>query len=290
MYGSKSREIMLSERDWGEGGDSMPYARNALDGTWIYFEDDGGVGSPVILYGGILDSVDLVRGSHIAQALHALPDEFRLIYVDHRGLGQSDKPHDVEAYAMPLRVADASAVLTELGIERAHFIGTSYGGRLCFGIGEHAPEHVLSLVIGGQQPYAIDPNGPLTSVVVEGVAASRTEGIEAFVKALERFAGIRLPDVQRIKYLESDPVAVGAASNAMLVEGTIAKDLQTWRFPCLIFVGAGDADFFKQARRAADEIPNAEFLALEGVDHVGAHLQHDFVIPAVLRTLRATSN
>jgi pimeloyl-ACP methyl ester carboxylesterase len=69
--------------------------------------------------------VDLVRGSHIAQALQGLPDGFRLIYADHRSLGRSDKPHEAEAYAMPLRVADAVTVLDELGIERAHFIGNS---------------------------------------------------------------------------------------------------------------------------------------------------------------------
>src|ERR671910_2156874 len=139
----------------------MPYARNALDGRRVYFEDDGGDGAPVVLHGGIIDSDDLVRESNIAQALQKLPEEFRLIYVAHRGVGRSDKPHEVEAYAMPLRVADAVAMLDELGIERAHFIGNSWGGRLGFGIGEHAPERVLSLVIGGQQPYAIDPDGRL---------------------------------------------------------------------------------------------------------------------------------
>jgi len=139
----------------------MPFARNALDASRVYFEDEGDDGAAVVLHGGLLDSVDLVRASHIAQALQGLPDEFRLIYVDHRGLGQSDKPHDAKAYAMPLRVADAVAVLDELGIESAHFIGNSWGARHGFGIGEHAPERVLSLVLGGQQPYAIDPDGPL---------------------------------------------------------------------------------------------------------------------------------
>jgi pimeloyl-ACP methyl ester carboxylesterase len=105
----------------------MPYTRNALDGSRVYFEDDGGNGAPVVLHGGLLDAVDLVRGSHIAQALQGLPEEFRLIYVDHRGLGRSDKPHEPGAYAMPLRVADAVAVLDELGIEHAHFIGNSWG-------------------------------------------------------------------------------------------------------------------------------------------------------------------
>jgi hypothetical protein len=64
------------------GGALIPYATNALDGSRVYFEDDGGDGAPVVLHGGIIDSVDLVRESNIAQALQELPtDEFRLIYV-----------------------------------------------------------------------------------------------------------------------------------------------------------------------------------------------------------------
>src|ERR687894_2488564 len=99
----------------------MPYARNALDASRVYFEDDGGSGAPVVLHGGILDSVDLVRASNIAQALQELPEDgFRLIYVDHRGVGRSVKPHEVEAYEMVLRVADAGARLGEPGLARPH--------------------------------------------------------------------------------------------------------------------------------------------------------------------------
>lgn len=61
----------------------------------MYFEDDAGGGAAVVLHGGLLDSVDDVRESKLAQALP--PDEFRLIYVDHRGLGRSQKPHEVGA-------------------------------------------------------------------------------------------------------------------------------------------------------------------------------------------------
>lgn len=265
----------------------MPYATNPQDGTRVYFEDDGGTGIPVVLYGGALDSVALVRESDIARSLKELSDEFRLVFADHRGLGRSDKPHDVKDYAMPLRVADAIAILNELGIRRAHFIGTSYGGRLCFGIGEYARDRVLSLVIGGQQPYAMDRNAPIARSVIRGIELTRTRGIEAFVEALEEGGNMRLPEAKRARYLENDPAAIIALSNAMLAEGTIASGLKTWSFPCLIFIGAGDADFYKQAKRAAEEIPNAEFLALEGVGHLGAHLQHDVVVPAVLRTLRA---
>ncbi len=190
---------------------------------------------------------------------------------------------------MPLRVADAVAVLDELGIERAHFIGSSWGGRLCFGIGEHAPERVLSLVIGGQQPYAIDPNGPLARAVTETLAESRRGGsLEPFVEMLESFAGGRLPDALRERWLDNDPVAIEAAWSAAVAEGAISEDLRAWQIRCLIYVGSGDVDFQDQARRAAGEIPNAEFISLEESDHVGAHLAEvDPVLSAVLRTLRA---
>ena len=60
----------------------MPCATNAVDGTRVHFEDDGDDGTPVLLHGGVIDSVDLVRESKIAQALQELSkEEFRLIYV-----------------------------------------------------------------------------------------------------------------------------------------------------------------------------------------------------------------
>ncbi|MGH2775226.1 MAG: alpha/beta fold hydrolase [Actinomycetota bacterium] len=110
--------------------------------------------------------------------------------------------------------------------------------------------------------------------------------LEAFVDGLETSSRMRFPDVQRAAYLDNDPAALHAASRAMLAGGAVARDLLAWHVPCLIFVGAGDVDFHDQARRAAEEIPNAKFVSLPEADHLGAHLHHDVVLPAVLRTLR----
>lgn len=262
----------------------MPYARNALDGTRTYFEDDGGHGAAVVLYGGFGEAVELVRGSPVARAIPA--DEFRHVYVDHRGHGRSGKPHDPRAYAMPLRVADAVAVLDEAGLERAHFVGLSWGGRLCFGIGEHAPDRVRSLVIGGQQPYRW-PDSPLTRVVTEALELAQADGMEAFARALEDFWGIRFPQERRAPALDNDAAALQAAWRAALAEGAISRDLRAWRVRCLIFIGATDVDFLAHARRAADEIPNAAFLALEELDHYRAHTSPENVLhAAILRTLR----
>lgn len=78
------------------------------------------------------------------------------MFADHHGQGASDKPRQASAYALPTRVADAVAVLDALGIERAHFPGSSWGARLGFALGEHAPERVLSLVLCDNQPYEWD--------------------------------------------------------------------------------------------------------------------------------------
>ena len=264
----------------------MPYGTNGRDGRRVYFEDDGGDGAPVVLHGGLLDSVADLRESAFAQALPS--SGFRLVYVDHRGLGSSDKPHDPEAYAMPLRVADAVAVLDQLGIERAHFIGQSWGGRLGFGIGEHAPQRVRSLVIGGNQPYPW-PDSPLVRTVTEALSAARTEGMEALVGAFEGFWEVRFPEAQRARWLDNDPAALAAAWSTAMAESAIAENLRRWRVACLIFLGAADVDFLDGARRAVEEIPNAELLLLAEADHYAAHVsQEEVLLEAALRVLRAS--
>ncbi len=271
------------------GGPPMTYALNSLDTSRVYFEDDGGAGTPVVILSGCLDPLDLVRASPIAQALQELSEEFRLIYVDHRGHGRSDKPHDARSYAMPLRVADVVAVLDVLGIERADLVGISWGGSLCFGIGEHASERVRSLTIIGQQPYEIDPEGPLTRVVGDALAASQEQGIEALVQAFESIVG-PYPQSVRTKYLASDAAAMRAAYSAAMAEGPISEELGAWDVRCLICFAADDMDFFDQARRAAEEIPNASFVSIEATDHFGMDTAGvDPVLPSVLRTLRTTN-
>ena len=149
---------------------------------------------------------------------------------------------------------------------------------------------MLSLVIGGQQPYAIDPDGPLAHAATETLAESRREGsMEPFIEMLESFAGTRFPDALRERWLDNDPAAIEAAWSAAVAEGAISEDLGAWELRCLIYVATGDVDFHDQAQQAANEIPNAEFISFEESDHVGAHLAEvDPVLAAVLRTLRAS--
>lgn len=149
------------------------------------------------------------------------------------------------------------------------------------------------------QPVGQGPEfaaGAATTMAAPGQAAGssppdqqKSDQRKPFVDALEGWAGAPLPEDKRALWRDNDPVAIEAASAAMLAEGDVAVDLRSWAFPCLIFAGAQDLDFFEGAQRAASEIPNAEFVALPGVGHIRAHLEQDPVLRAVLRTLRGTS-
>ncbi|MFN2470730.1 MAG: alpha/beta fold hydrolase [Gaiellaceae bacterium] len=263
----------------------MPYATNPGDGVRTYFQDAGGAGPPVLFYTGFADPLEVARSSRLARALSG---EFRLIFADHRGQGGSEKPRDGAAYALPTRVADAVAVLDALGIERAHFLGSSWGARLGFALGEHAPERVLSLVLCGNQPYAWNLESPTAHAVAAAIAASRREGMKGFVETFEAALSYRLPEQERTWTLEkNDPAALDAAWRSVHDRGPISQDLSNWRVPCLICAGEAD-EMHDDAKRAAEEIPSAKFVSLAGHSHISAFYEaDDLLLPHILELLRS---
>jgi pimeloyl-ACP methyl ester carboxylesterase len=60
--------------------------------------------------------------------VHALQVKHRLILIDSRGHGQSDKPHDLEAYTPDKFASDVTAVLDDVGLKSTAFWGYSQGG------------------------------------------------------------------------------------------------------------------------------------------------------------------
>ena len=263
----------------------MPYATNSGDGLHTYFEDAGGAGPPVLFYTGFADPLEVAKSSRLARALSG---EFRLIFADHRGQGGSDKPRDAAAYALPTRVADAVAVLDALGIERAHFLGSSWGARLGFALGEHAPKRVLSLVLCGNQPYAWNLESPTANAVAAAIAASGREGMKGFLETFEAALDYRFPEPARTWTLEkNDPAALEAAWRSVHVEGPVSDDLTAWRLPCLICAGEAD-EMHDAAKRAAAEIPGAKFVRLAGHSHISAFYEaDDLLLPHILELLRS---
>ncbi len=251
----------------------MPYADN--NGVRIHYQIEGD-GPPLVLQHGITQSM---KRWYMHGYVDALKADYQLILVDARGHGQSDKPHDPTAYALPLRVGDVVAVLDDWDINRAHYWGYSMGGWMGFGMAKYAPERLHTLIIGGSDPYErIVP------------AESRLDGSDpdAFVNAL--FGRLRIdpatvPPAIRDEILANDFEAVAAAQQD---RPSIADILPTMTMPCLLYAGEPDP-IFPKTHESAQHMPNVTFFPLPGLDHGAAFRESGLVLPHVTKFLREHS-
>lgn len=251
----------------------MPYASN--QGTRIHYHVEGD-GPPLVLQHGFSSSV---QSWYLNDYVEPLQKDYRLILIDARGHGGSDKPHDPKDYELSLRVRDVTAVLDDLGIDRAHFMGFSMGGRIGFGIAKFAPQRFHSLIIGGMSPSGSGGNS---------LPPNRVElfqqGMEAYVAHQEARGGPMEPD-RKALMLANDPQALIAATNAPRGTDDMGDILPTMTMPCLIYVGEADG-FFAGAKECMQHLPNATFVSFPGLDHGQTSRAGHLVVPHVAEFLK----
>ena len=114
-----------------------------------------GEGDPVVLiHGWMADSS--MWGADAARNTKLEPQEgLRLIALDCRGHGKSDKPHEQEKYGAEM-AADVVRLLDHLKIEKAHLIGYSSGAFIAGKVAATHPDRVLSIVYAAQGPVVPD--------------------------------------------------------------------------------------------------------------------------------------
>lgn len=108
--------------------------------VWVDGPEDG---TPVLFMHGWPDTHDLWR--HQVAALSEAG--FRTIAPDLRGFGASDKPADVEAYALQHTVVDMLAVLGAVGVEKAHVVAHDWGAAAAWGLAAFVPDKVDRLAV-----------------------------------------------------------------------------------------------------------------------------------------------
>ena len=247
----------------------MAYTKNA--GVRIHYEVEGSGPALVLLHGFMSSLEDWFECGYVA----GLRSHYRVILIDSRGHGDSDKPHDEASYTLDLRVRDVTSVLDALGIEEAHFWGYSMGGYIGFGMSAYAPDRLTTLIAGAAHPYARDQSTH-RQLLREGIQ----HGGDAFVAAFERVMG-PVPENYAAKLRAADFHAwlAGAADRI-----GIERVLKTMSTRCCIYCGDMDP-LFAQARLASEQVPNASFLALPGLSHVQAFAQSGAILPHVLAFL-----
>ena len=245
----------------------MPFARNG--GIRIHYETAGSGPALVLHHGTMGSGPDWVDLGYV----EALRDRHTVILIDARGHGQSDKPHDGAAYDLALRAADVVAVLDDLRLQRADFLGYSMGGWIGFGLARHFPERFNSFILGGAHPYAEN---------TQAIRDRMPNDPAAFAAGIEKTYGALLTPARRARLLANDLDALRALTTD---RDDIADVLPTMTMPSLIFCGELDPRL-AQARQAASEMPNATFLGLPGCDHVGTTRRTEIIIPRIKTFLR----
>ena len=133
--------------------------------------DVDGIGTNYIV-AGQGDPLILIHGSGPGVTAYAnwrgvIPDfakHFRCYAPDTLGFGYTDFPSDIQGFDMDRWIAHLIGFMDALGIEKAHFIGNSYGGALAVNLATRHPERVNRLVLMGAAGVRFDVTDGLRKV------------------------------------------------------------------------------------------------------------------------------
>ncbi|HQZ35249.1 MAG TPA: alpha/beta fold hydrolase [Ilumatobacteraceae bacterium] len=259
----------------------MPYARSS-DGIRLHYEVLGRASAtPVLMIQGLgadKHGWDMQR--------YPLALKYRVIALDNRGAGRSDKPFGT--YSLEQMADDAIAVLDEVGVEKAHIVGASMGGGITQIIGLKYPERVMSLTLA----CTACRNYPWRRELLLGWATAATEqGVGAMAREAARWV-IGPRSFRRLlpAFGMLGPLAMGRTSHAFVaqvraildVDDSIADQLSLVTAPTLVLVGNQDILTPRgDSEEIADRMPNAELVVISGAAH-GFMVEHASTFNRVL--------
>ena len=182
-------------------------------------------------------------------------DGRRVIALDNRGHGRSEKLYDPAAYHTEVLAEDALALLEHLALPRADVMGYSMGGRIGATLAFHRPDRVRSLVIGGLGSHLVDEGG-LPTGIADAMEAPNPE---------------RLTDPQqRIFRAFADATKSDRRALAACIRGSrqvlSREQVATISTPTLICIGTKD-DVAGDGHALAALMPNARAVDIPERDH-----------------------
>ncbi|MGE3275929.1 MAG: alpha/beta fold hydrolase [Vicinamibacterales bacterium] len=227
-----------------------------------YVEQGPADGRVLLLLHGYTDSA-----ASWARVMPMLPQAYRVIAIDQRGHGHSDRPRD--GYSMPQMARDAVQLLDALGIERAVVVGHSMGSLIARQIAVLAPERVDRLVLVGTAER-VDPAG--VEELVTAVRALEDPIDRAFIEAFQASTVVDPVPTWFDDLIIADNQLVPARVWQAAVDGILATDASAdptqVRVPTLVVGGDKDAFFSEQSQRAlAARIPGARVAISRGIGH-----------------------
>ena len=226
------------------------------DGVEIAFIDEGS-GDPILLIHGFASNVNInwVDTGWVKALTGA---GRRVVAIDNRGHGASEKHNNPEAYPSPTMAEDARRLLAHLGILRADVMGYSMGARITAFLAMAHPELVRSAIfagLGANMVRGVGGSGPIAKALEAPTIDDVTNETARTFRAFAESTG-------------GDLLALAACIRASRDKIT-AEELGTLKLPVLVAVGSNDV-IGGSATDLAALIPGAEALVIEGRDHMKA--------------------
>jgi pimeloyl-ACP methyl ester carboxylesterase len=235
----------------------MPYVDN--DGIKIHYEIEG-QGPPLVLHHGLTGSMQHFRDFGYTEPLRK---KYKLILIDARGHGLSDKPHDPEAYRSKLMVKDVVSI-NDVGL----------------GIGKYAASRFSSLIIGGMGSVEADSLDEIRARAQPWIKLYK-QGPDVIISELEKTR--TLSQVERDALRLNDWEAMVAIYSLQEHIG-FESILHSLKIPCMFY--AGDNDYWhSKSKKTADMIKDAWFISLPELDHRGAYRRSDLILPHIFKFL-----
>ena len=159
------------------------------------FVTQAGTGEPVVLlHGGGPGATGV---SNYSRNIDVLAERFRVIVPDLPGYGQSSKDIDQRDPFGDLACA-IRGLLDELGIEKAHLVGNSYGGAAALRLAMDRPDKVDRLILMGPggvgTTRALPTKGLKTLFGYYGGEGPSREKLATFVREYLVYDGASVPD------------------------------------------------------------------------------------------------
>jgi pimeloyl-ACP methyl ester carboxylesterase len=283
-----------SLRSFQEIRKTIPEDRFLRIGDQLVHIEQAGQGEPVLLIHGFGGSTYAWR-----KVMPGLAESFRVIALDLNGFGYTQRPRSFESYTREGQTALMLRVLDALGIEKAHFIGHSYGGGLTLFLASRHPERMRSMVLldSTSPNYAVSRRNraaalkPLTGFFLRTVALRPSAVRRGLLRSFYDDSLVT-PELVREYY---NRLRVEGASNAYYGLTAPTPTRQEWvtiekiQVPSLVIYGAEDVLIPPEAGRRANRLPNSEFVVLERTGHIPMEESPEELLRIVLPFLKRQS-
>lgn len=239
----------------------MPYFDN--DGCQLHYEEYG-QGKPLVLVHGLGSSTRDWEYQITELAAH-----YRVVAIDVRGHGRSDKPR--ERYSMAAFADDVAALIEHCRLGRVHLVGISMGGMIGFQLAVDRPELLASLTIinSGPEVKAKSPRDYIE--IAKRWSLSRLLSLETIAKALAKLlfpkpeqGELRSKIEQR--WPQNDKRAYLASLDAIIGWG-VRERISTITCPTLVITADHDYTPVAQKQAYVEQMQHARLVVIEDSRH-----------------------